>query len=285
MFRATSLLTRSAAIRSAARRTGASMASYSTRSSSSASSSPRLAFGVAAAAAVASVSFATYSLSSGKVQLDEQKSKADSAKPVAESVITVVETIGDSKDTIVEAIETAIVDSATVESALAATAQEIEGAVESLSTEIAHEIEELSEEYKKEAAELASATTPEGEEQPVPAENKGAFDPDTGEINWDCPCLGGMADGPCGEEFKAAFSCFVYSTSEPKGIDCIEKFGAMQNCFREHPEVYAEELREAEPFPEEDGATAAPVATEEVVFVEETIETASVATESAVAAK
>lgn len=46
----------------------------------------------------------------------------------------------------------------------------------------------------------------------------------TGEINWDCPCLGGMAHGPCGEEFKAAFSCFVYSTEEPKGMDCIEKF-------------------------------------------------------------
>lgn len=33
-----------------------------------------------------------------------------------------------------------------------------------------------------------------------------AFDERTGEINWDCPCLGGMADGPCGEEFKKAFS-------------------------------------------------------------------------------
>lgn len=33
-----------------------------------------------------------------------------------------------------------------------------------------------------------------------------------------------MAHGPCGEEFKAAFSCFVYSNDEPKGIDCIEKF-------------------------------------------------------------
>ncbi|GKT85987.1 mitochondrial intermembrane space import and assembly protein 40 [Colletotrichum tofieldiae] len=56
------------------------------------------------------------------------------------------------------------------------------------------------------------------------AGQQGAFNPETGEINWDCPCLGGMADGPCGEEFKAAFSCFVYSTEEPKGIDCIEKF-------------------------------------------------------------
>lgn len=51
-----------------------------------------------------------------------------------------------------------------------------------------------------------------------------AFNPETGEINWDCPCLGGMAHGPCGEEFKAAFSCFVYSKEEPKGIECIDKF-------------------------------------------------------------
>ena len=56
------------------------------------------------------------------------------------------------------------------------------------------------------------------------ATQQGAFDPETGEINWDCPCLGGMADGPCGEDFKAAFSCFVYSKEEPKGMDCIEKF-------------------------------------------------------------
>lgn len=56
------------------------------------------------------------------------------------------------------------------------------------------------------------------------AASQGAFNPETGEINWDCPCLGGMAHGPCGEEFKAAFSCFVYSNEEPKGVDCIEKF-------------------------------------------------------------
>jgi intermembrane space import and assembly protein 40 len=56
------------------------------------------------------------------------------------------------------------------------------------------------------------------------AGQQGAFNPETGEINWDCPCLGGMATGPCGEEFKAAFSCFVYSEEEPKGMDCIDKF-------------------------------------------------------------
>ena len=56
------------------------------------------------------------------------------------------------------------------------------------------------------------------------AGSQGAFNPETGEINWDCPCLGGMAHGPCGEEFKTAFSCFVYSNEEPKGMDCIDKF-------------------------------------------------------------
>lgn len=56
------------------------------------------------------------------------------------------------------------------------------------------------------------------------AGQEGAFNPETGEINWDCPCLGGMAHGPCGEEFKTAFSCFVFSEADPKGMDCIEKF-------------------------------------------------------------
>ncbi|KAL4911879.1 hypothetical protein BDW62DRAFT_215437 [Aspergillus aurantiobrunneus] len=62
------------------------------------------------------------------------------------------------------------------------------------------------------------------EELEEEASQEAAFNPDTGEINWDCPCLGGMAYGPCGEDFRAAFSCFVYSEEDPKGIDCIEKF-------------------------------------------------------------
>lgn len=78
------------------------------------------------------------------------------------------------------------------------------------------------------------------EDTETAASNQGAFNPVTGEINWDCPCLGGMAHGPCGPQFREAFSCFVYSEDEPKGINCVEKFKAMQDCFREHPDVYAE---------------------------------------------
>jgi len=62
------------------------------------------------------------------------------------------------------------------------------------------------------------------------AGQQGAFNPETGEINWDCPCLGGMADGPCGPEFKEAFSCFVFSKEEPKGMDCIDRFKYVWEC-------------------------------------------------------
>jgi intermembrane space import and assembly protein 40 len=55
-----------------------------------------------------------------------------------------------------------------------------------------------------------------------------------------------MAYGPCGEQFREAFSCFVFSKDEPKGIDCIDKFKGMQDCFREHPEIYGAELEDDE---------------------------------------
>ncbi|EJU04035.1 hypothetical protein DACRYDRAFT_48365 [Dacryopinax primogenitus] len=95
--------------------------------------------------------------------------------------------------------------------------------------------EEIAEEIIHEKAEEAEETLEESDKE-------AAFDPVTGEINWDCPCLGGMAHGPCGQQFRDAFSCFVYSNEEPKGINCVEKFRAMQDCFREHPDVYGEEI-------------------------------------------
>lgn len=59
-----------------------------------------------------------------------------------------------------------------------------------------------------------------------------------GDINWNCPCLGGMATGPCGVEFREAFSCFHYSEAEPKGSDCYDAFSTMQSCFGKYPTVY-----------------------------------------------
>uniref|UniRef100_A0A4W5QNQ7 Coiled-coil-helix-coiled-coil-helix domain containing 4a n=1 Tax=Hucho hucho TaxID=62062 RepID=A0A4W5QNQ7_9TELE len=63
----------------------------------------------------------------------------------------------------------------------------------------------------------------------------------SGEINWNCPCLGGMASGPCGTQFKEAFSCFHYSNEEVKGSECIDNFRAMQECMQKYPELYPQE--------------------------------------------
>ena len=69
---------------------------------------------------------------------------------------------------------------------------------------------------------------------------------DNGDINWNCPCLGGMAVGPCGVEFRDAFSCFHYSQEEPKGKECLEKFAVMQECMKQYPELYEEKRRSAD---------------------------------------
>ncbi|XP_030633028.1 mitochondrial intermembrane space import and assembly protein 40 [Chanos chanos] len=73
-----------------------------------------------------------------------------------------------------------------------------------------------------------------------PYEEHGLILPN-GEINWNCPCLGGMASGPCGQQFKDAFSCFHYSKEEVKGSDCVENFRSMQECMQKYPELYPQE--------------------------------------------
>lgn len=50
-----------------------------------------------------------------------------------------------------------------------------------------------------------------------------------------------MASGPCGQQFKEAFSCFHYSTEEIKGSDCVENFRSMQECMQKYPELYPQE--------------------------------------------
>ena len=84
---------------------------------------------------------------------------------------------------------------------------------------------------KEDHAEKSTIVLPESEPQP------GLLMP-SGEINWNCPCLGGMATGPCGVEFREAFSCFHYSEAEPKGSDCYDTFKTMQDCMAQYPTVY-----------------------------------------------
>lgn len=72
---------------------------------------------------------------------------------------------------------------------------------------------------------------------PDPEPSPGLLLPN-GEINWNCPCLGGMATGPCGLEFREAFSCFHYSTTDPKGSECRKVFETMQDCMLQYPALY-----------------------------------------------
>lgn len=50
-----------------------------------------------------------------------------------------------------------------------------------------------------------------------------------------------MASGPCGSQFKEAFSCFHYSKDEIKGSECIDHFRSMQECMQKYPDLYPQE--------------------------------------------
>lgn len=72
-----------------------------------------------------------------------------------------------------------------------------------------------------------------------------------GNINWNCPCLGGMATGPCGIEFREAFTCFHYSKADPKGSDCLDSFRTMTECMQKYPTLYNSQGDE-NMYPEDD---------------------------------
>ncbi|CRL07411.1 CLUMA_CG020384, isoform A [Clunio marinus] len=93
---------------------------------------------------------------------------------------------------------------------------------------------------KKDHAETSNIKLPESEPQP-------GLLLSNGDINWNCPCLGGMATGPCGVEFREAFSCFHYSEVEPKGSDCYDSFKTMQDCMSQYPAVYNQNKDDVDP--------------------------------------
>jgi intermembrane space import and assembly protein 40 len=83
----------------------------------------------------------------------------------------------------------------------------------------------------------------------------------------------------------------VFSKDEPKGIDCIDKFKGMQDCFREHPEIYGAELEDDEEAPQgelEGQAIASPHEGGEKVskpYGQDSAETVNAKTERAAQAK
>ncbi|XP_062217475.1 mitochondrial intermembrane space import and assembly protein 40 homolog [Phragmites australis] len=81
-----------------------------------------------------------------------------------------------------------------------------------------------------------------------------AFDGDRNEESIDvkvqkaleCPCLDDLKKGPCGDQFIDAFSCYLKSTKEEKGSDCVNPFIALQNCIKENKEAFIKEILEEE---------------------------------------
>ena len=71
-----------------------------------------------------------------------------------------------------------------------------------------------------------------------------------------CPCIAKMKEGSCGDVFVTAYRCFLESETEPRGMDCMDKFQAMHSCMVEHPDEY--DLKEGAFPDEEESAQKAP---------------------------
>lgn len=102
-------------------------------------------------------------------------------------------------------------------------------------------------------------TTPKYE-MPPPLESeqrRGVMLPN-GEINWTCPCLGGLPYGPCGFEFREFFGCLPQSKEgeekddSKKTEECFPKFVAMKECFKQFPKLYPDEGADVSPTSNEE---------------------------------
>jgi len=72
--------------------------------------------------------------------------------------------------------------------------------------------------------------------------NAGAILPN-GEINWDCPCLGNMPNGPCGPSFRDSFKCWVDTKDDEKKFSeqCFGLFQKWSSCLEKHKNIYRPE--------------------------------------------
>ncbi|KAL5982984.1 Oxidoreductase [Asimina triloba] len=68
----------------------------------------------------------------------------------------------------------------------------------------------------------------------------------------ECPCVAGLRSGPCGTQFSEAFVCFLKSTAEEKGSDCVSPFVALQNCIKANPGAFSKDVFDGEESKEED---------------------------------
>ncbi|KAL1341007.1 hypothetical protein HN51_027507 [Arachis hypogaea] len=58
----------------------------------------------------------------------------------------------------------------------------------------------------------------------------------------ECPCIADLRTGPCGFQFSEAFLCFLKSTAEEKGSDCVSPFVALQSCIKANPNAFSKDV-------------------------------------------
>ncbi|XP_020232199.1 mitochondrial intermembrane space import and assembly protein 40 homolog [Cajanus cajan] len=72
----------------------------------------------------------------------------------------------------------------------------------------------------------------------------------------ECPCIADLRTGSCGSQFSEAFLCFLKSTTEEKGSDCVHPFVALQSCIKANPDAFSKDIlgedesKELEPIQE-----------------------------------
>jgi len=78
-----------------------------------------------------------------------------------------------------------------------------------------------------------------------------------GEINWECPCLGNLPNGPCGPSFREAFTCWVDNKDDESTFaeNCYEKFIAWEGCLGENRDIYR---KSDDSHPEDDNVSPDP---------------------------
>ncbi|XP_061166320.1 mitochondrial intermembrane space import and assembly protein 40-like [Saccostrea echinata] len=77
-----------------------------------------------------------------------------------------------------------------------------------------------------------------------------------GDLNFGCPCVGGLHAGPCGYEMREFLSCNYYNSKDkedPRGQGCDEKLDTMMSCIQKHADYYREKMsgddeEEEDPF-------------------------------------
>lgn len=76
-----------------------------------------------------------------------------------------------------------------------------------------------------------------------------------GELNFGCPCVGGLHAGPCGYEMREFISCNFYNSKDqedPRGQNCEDKMFTMMQCIDKHEEYYKHKMSSDPEEEEED---------------------------------